>query len=116
MSNTRDDLDELMAAGHEAPNDYFEGEEIAATANALAYALGHALAEIDALKPRVITTAAELDAEPDATVVISEQGGIWEACEIGGVRYYLEPGDKEACGAASIAFPVTIIYAPEAIA
>ena len=67
---------------------------------------------LEAAEPRVLTTVAEVDAEPEETVVISEQGGAWEACDIGGARYYLEPGDEEPHGAASIAFPVTVLFTP----
>lgn len=65
------------------------------------------------LTPRTITTVEELDALPDASVILFEQGGVWEHQWDDGGRYWVTPGNSdEVFTSDKLALPATVLYEP----
>ena len=65
--NTIDRIREQTEHAHDDAEGYFKASEIR-----------ELLAEIDRLKPRTVTTAAELDALPVGSVVLDNEGDVWQ--------------------------------------
>lgn len=65
--------------------------------------------EVERLTPREITTVEELAALPNASVVRSDEGCVWEK-DISG---WYEPGSRHGCVASDLALPATVLYLPE---
>jgi hypothetical protein len=70
------------------------------------YLAGHEAAS----RPRQVTTVAELDALPVGSVVLSEQGAIWERESD---AYWIETGNTWRVQSEDIALPARVLYVPE---
>ena len=72
----------------------------------------HATAAVAAIdKAATITTVEELDALPEESVIHSEQGGVWERCDDGEVRYWITTGNSdEVFNSSQITLPARVIH------
>lgn len=58
-----------------------------------------------------ITTVEELDVLPSESVIRSEQGGVWERCDDGEVRYWITTGNSdEVFNSSQIALPARVTH------
>lgn len=65
-------------------------------------------------KPRTITTVEELDALPDAVLVLTEQGGYWESIKrMDGKNWWKEPGARNVSPSEDLTLPATVLYEPQ---
>ena len=61
--------------------------------------------------PRTVTTVEELDALPDMSVIITEQGGLWEAVRAyPGRNVWQEPGREGLVASETLALPATVLH------
>ncbi|NKS17333.1 hypothetical protein GS490_13485 [Rhodococcus hoagii] len=68
---------------------------------------------LNASRPRVVETVADLDDLPKGSVVITEQGGVYEAGDPGFDRDWWETGQEWTQASMDLALPATVLYLPE---
>lgn len=62
-------------------------------------------------KPRTVTTVEELDALPDAVLVLTEQGGYWESIKrMDGRNWWHEPGNTNVSPSEDLTLPATVLH------
>ncbi|NKR90570.1 hypothetical protein GS483_00310 [Rhodococcus hoagii] len=64
-------------------------------------------------RPCVVETVADLDDLPKGTVVLTEQGGVYEAGDPGFDRDWWETGQEWTQASMDLALPATVIHLPE---
>ena len=62
-------------------------------------------------KPRTITTVDELDALPDAVLILTEQGGYWESIKrMDRKNWWHEPGSTNVSPSEDLTLPATVLH------
>lgn len=60
--------------------------------------------------PTIVTTYEELDALPDGSLIVSEQGGYWQAIKRqDGLNWWIEPGSKGVHATDDLTLPAEVL-------
>lgn len=111
----RDDLAKLVfiADNNAAIDPESEWKQLQATPKYLTYAYHVAEAILSAgyRKPQQITAVEELDALPDAVLILTEQGGYWESIKrMDGKNWWKEPGARDVSPSADLTLPAIVLH------
>ena len=111
--NTNTEREELAAIIHDA--EYGVTREPRETWPPRIHQAADAVLAAGYRKPRTIATVEELDALPDGSFIITEQGGYWQADKRGhGEIWWLEPGNPISGRSDDLTLPAMVLHTPEA--
>ena len=112
MSNERDELAKVIYTSHRDNTqvDLLDNRRLQGSQLAWARLAADTLIASGWRKPRTITTAEEVRNLPNDSVLLSDEGGVFQF-DFG---LWREVGTRDSMGANDIALPATVIYEPEA--
>ncbi|ORL93422.1 hypothetical protein A5N78_04610 [Prescottella equi] len=64
-------------------------------------------------RPRVVETIVQLEVLPAGAVVLTEQGGVYEAKDHIPYRTWREAGSRYVSTSSDLALPATVLWVPE---